>query len=175
MQTSGLVLDVYDDFSGAILREVFPTFDAIPGTVKEAHVVTAEDRSALPDDVFALVLINNGEKLRKYACIDEGNTVLSVEYFLKNAHKLPLEAQKVTAENLKAACAWYDIEAPEDLEKVALGFGTALAALNAAPIIKGTGSAIRENLAANHALTAARPLNVPALGPTGTTISTSSA
>lgn len=153
MQTSGLVLDVYDDFSGDILREVFPTFDAIPDTVKVAHVVTAADRAALPDDVFALVLINNGEKLRKYACVDEGNTALSVAYFLKNAHKLPLEAQKVTAENLKTACAWYDIEPHADLEKVALGFGTALAALNAAPIVQGTGQAIRENLAANRALT----------------------
>jgi hypothetical protein len=149
MQTSGLVLDVYDDFGGGVLRELFPSFDDIPEQVKVAHVVTAEEREQLPDDVFALVLVNNGETLRKYACIDEGNTVLSVQYFLKNAHKLPLEAQKVAAENLKAACAWYDLQAPEELEKVALGVMTALTAV---PVIKGTHQAISENLAATRAL-----------------------
>lgn len=152
MQTSGLVLDVYDDLGGGVLRELFPRFDDIPEQVKVAHVVTAEEREKLPDDVFALVLVNNGQALRKYACIDEGNTVLSVQYFLKNAHKLPLEAQKVAAENLKAACAWYDLQVPEQLEKVALGLGTALTALTAMPIAKGTHQAIKENLAANQAL-----------------------
>lgn len=152
MQTSGLVLDVYDDFGGGVLRELFPRFDDIPEQVKEAHVVTAEERMQLPDDVFALVLVNNGETLRKYACIDGGNTVLSVQYFLKNAYKLPLEAQQVAAENLKAACAWYDLQVPEELEKVALGLGTAMTALTAVPILKGTHQAISENLAANRAL-----------------------
>jgi len=44
---------------------------------------------------------------------------LSVEYFLKTAHRLPVEAQKVAAQNLVAACGWYDIEAPEELQKIA--------------------------------------------------------
>ena len=152
MQTSGLVLDVYDDFGGAVMRELYPDFGDIPEQVKEAHVVTAEDRVRLPDDDFALVFINNGEKLRKYACIDKGNTFLSVQYFLKNAHKLPAEAQRITAENLKVACAWYDIAVPEPLEKIAGMLGTAMTALTAVPIARGTSQAIHENLAANHAL-----------------------
>jgi hypothetical protein len=152
MRTSGLVLDVYDDFGGAMMRELYPSFDDIPGTVKQAHVVTDDVRQKLPDDVFALVLINNGDKLRKYACIDEGNTFLSVQYFLKNAHKLPLEAQTVAAENLKVACGWYDLEVPAELEKVALGLGTALGVAMAVPTIKGTHQAVKENFAATKAL-----------------------
>lgn len=152
MQTSGLVLDVYDDFSGAVLREVYPSFETLPAKVKEAHVLSSEDRQRFPDDTFALVLVNGNEKLRKFACIDEGNTVLSLAYFMKTAHKLPLEAQKVAAENLKVACGWYDIEVPPALEKIALGFGTALAAVNAAPIISGTSKTIKENMAATRAL-----------------------
>lgn len=148
MQTSGLVLDVYDDYNGETLRALYPSFKDIPKGVKQAHPALGTDRDRLPDDVFALVLVNNGEKLRKYACIDEGNTVLSVQYFLKHAHKLPLEAQKVAAENLKAACAWYELEVPEQLEKAALGLGTAMSALTAVPVIKGTHQAIKENMSA---------------------------
>ena len=152
MNTSGLVLDIYDDFSGATLRELYPDFDNIPGTVKQAQVAVQE----LPDDVFALVLINNGDKLRKYACVDEGNTVLSLGYFLKNAHKLPLEAQKTAAENLTTACSWYGIEPPAALEKSALGLGGAaslgLSALSAAPVVRGTHQALKENFVANNAL-----------------------
>lgn len=152
MQTSGLVLDVYDDFNGETLRALYPTLDSIPDGVKTAYRVMPTERESLPDDVFALVLINNGEKLRKYACVDEGNTVLSVEYFLKNAHKLPVEAQKVAAENLIAACGWYDLAAPDALQKIAIGLGTAMTAMTALPVLKGTHQAIKENLGATRAL-----------------------
>ena len=167
--TSGLVLDVYDDESGGQLRELYPTREDIPATVKLAHVAAGEDRERLPDDVFALVLVNNGEKLRKYACIDEGNTVLSVEYFLKNARKLPVEAQKTAAANLAVACGWYNIDVPDELEKIAgIGsmvagavgkhvasdpIGTALTAMTLPSTIKGTTNQVRQNLATNRALT----------------------
>jgi len=158
MQTSGLVLDVYDDFNGATLRELYPRFEDLPGQIKQAHVVTAEDHARLPDDVFALVMVNNGEKLRKYACVDEGNTALSVQYFLKHAHKLPEEAQKVAAENLKVACGWYGLPVPEDLEKVAISLGGAvnlgMTAVTAPTVIRGTHQAVNENLNANRQLEA---------------------
>lgn len=160
--TSGLVLDVYDDFTGGVLRELYPSFEDIPAQVKEAHVVSVEDGQRLPDDVYALVLVNNGEKLRKFACIDEGNTLLSLAYFQKTAHKLPVEAQKVAAENLKVACAWYGIPVPEELEKVAglMGMvggavvnhikkdpiGSAMTAFTLPSVVKGTASAIKNNV-----------------------------
>jgi hypothetical protein len=144
MQTSGLILDVYDDVGGAQLKSFFPTAQDIPGLVKSAHVLDSNGLGRLPDDVFALVLVNGEEKLRKYACIDEGNTALSVVYFLKNAHKLPAEARQRTAENLKVASGWYGLDVPEELQKEAIGVMTAL---NVAQTVPGAYHQTKSNLA----------------------------
>lgn len=146
METSGLVLDVYDDSQGEVLRSLFPTPDQLPGQVKTAHALSPDERDRLPDDAFALVLVDGDQKLRKYARFDAGNTLLSAAYFLKTATKLPPDAQKLAATNLCEAMGWYDMEPPVELQKLALGLGTALAAFNAVPVAKGTASAIRSNL-----------------------------
>jgi len=117
--TSGLILDVYDDYRGDTIRSLFPSRREIPGLVKNAHALSGEDRSLLPDEAFALVLLNGEERLRKFACVDPGNTALSVLYFLKHGHKLPEEAQKVAAANLHVACSWFDLPV-KGLEKVAV-------------------------------------------------------
>lgn len=148
MKTAGIILDLYDN--PADLREIFPTADVIPDSIKLAHALTAEEREQLPDDSFALVLMNSGEALRKFACIDQGNTELSIAYFFKHGHKLPEVAQKVAAENLLVACSWYNLEAPEELQKVAL-IGALQTALTAPSIIKGTASKVKDNLNAVHA------------------------
>jgi len=118
---SGLKLDVHDDADGEVLKSIFPDYEQLPELLKSANQLTGATLEQLPDDVFALVLHDGDNVLRKYACVDEGNTALSVEYFLKVAHKLPVEAQKVAAENLITACHWYDIEPPEDLKKLSTG------------------------------------------------------
>ncbi len=154
MRTSGLNLDLYDDSRGEVLKEIYPTREDLPDIVKQAHALSPGERQALPDDVFALVLVNGDEKLRKYACTDPGNTTLSVAYFLKNGHKLPTEAQKTAAENLRTACSWYDIEPPTELDKVALvGFlakrvvenpiGALQTALTAPAVAKGVGNEVK--------------------------------
>lgn len=134
MLTSGLILDIYDDYRGDTLRALYPRQSDMPESVKTAQVLSSEDRSTLPDDAFALVMINGGETLRKFACIDEGNTLLSLEYFVKNAHKLPVVAQKTAAENLVKACGWYGIEVPTKLAEVT---GTTCMPLQE-PTTKGT-------------------------------------
>lgn len=153
MQTSGVVLDIYDDVGGEVLRSMWPTKDAVPDLVKTAHALSADERSRLPDDAFALVLVNGEEKLRKFACIDEGNTTLSVLYFLKHAHKLPDVARARAAENLKVACAWYDLDVPEELEKEAGLVGKAIGAVASAPG-RAAGWAAKKTVgaAADHAL-----------------------
>lgn len=154
MQTSGVILDFYDDSRGEQLRELYATREEIPAIVKAAHVLSPEERQALPDEDFALVLLNEGEKLRKYACIDRGNTTLSIDYFLNNAQKLPAEAQKTAARNLVTACAWYGITPPETLEKIAfLGFlanrvksnplGALQTAMTAPSVVQGVGNEVR--------------------------------
>jgi hypothetical protein len=120
---SGLVLDVRDDYDGAVLRSIFPSDGEIPAFVKNATVITPELAARIPDDLFAVVLHDEDVVLRKFACVDAGNTALSIEYFLKTAHKLPLEAQVVAATNLITACDWYGINPPEQLQKVAMSLG----------------------------------------------------
>lgn len=125
METSGLILDVYDDLKGDVLRSLYPTPERLPDFVKSAMSLSAEDRNRLPDDAFALVLQTpEGRTLRKFACIDEGNTALSVQYFLANVHKLPEAVQKTAAANLVTACGWYDLGVPAPLAKIADVTGT---------------------------------------------------
>lgn len=128
---SGLVLDAYDDREAVVLRKIFPTEESVPELLKTAHAITEEEQRQLPDDAYALVLVDGDVALKKFATIDAGNTALSVEYFLKTAHLLPEQAQKVAATNLMAACGWYGIEPPEQLSKVAFGVGMLTAALMA--------------------------------------------
>lgn len=145
MHLSGLVLDVYDDQSGEVLKSIYPSQESIPDLVKTAHALTSEEMGLLHDEVFALVLSSEGTCLRKYACIDPGNTALSVEYFLANKDKLPIEAQKVAAQNLAIACDWYSVEVPDALLKIA-GVGRALTLGMNASSIAGTASKTKSGL-----------------------------
>jgi hypothetical protein len=104
---SGLLLDVYDDTTGELFKSIYPDKGEVPELVKSAHLMTEEERRALPDDVFALVLHDGPVTLRKFACIDPGNLALSMLYFAKTAHKLPKHAQQVAAQNLLTAEGWY--------------------------------------------------------------------
>ena len=151
MKTSGLVLDIYDDLHGDVVRSIYASPDVIPESVKTASGLSPEQRDGLPDDAFALVLLNNGEKLRKYACIDEGNTTLSVEFFLKTGHKLPVEAQKVAAANLLQACSMYGVTPHESLEKIAL-LGAMLTAIPAITTAASVPGQISQGLQENAAL-----------------------
>lgn len=124
------VIDFYDDPTGDILRRVVPRQEALPDFIKTAERLTPQEMSKLPDDVFALVALDRGAKMRKFACADKGNTALSVIYFMENRDKLPAEAQKVAAQNLVKSCQWYDLEPPDTLQKIAL-LGPAMLALQA--------------------------------------------
>lgn len=147
MKTAGIILDLYDN--PADLRAIFPSVDVIPDSIKTAHALTLAEREALPDDAYALVLMNDGECLRKFACIDQGNTELSIAYFVKHGHKLPELAQKTAAANLLVACGWYNMEPPEELQKIAL-LGMLQTAITAPSIIKGTAGKVKSNLDAVH-------------------------
>lgn len=104
---SGLLLDVYDDVTGSLFREIFPNRQEVPELVKSAHLLSAAERQSLPDDVFALVLRDGNVTLRKFACVDPGNVALSMLYLSKTAGKLPKEAQQRAARNLLTAEDWY--------------------------------------------------------------------
>lgn len=118
---SGLVLDMHDDVEGMVLRQLYPKLDDVPELYKTAAFLSSEQRDALPDDAFALVLRQGNTTLRKYACVDPGNTAINIGYFMATYHKLPIEAVKTAAANLHTACHWYDIEPPEELKKLSTG------------------------------------------------------
>lgn len=115
-QFTGLVFDSYDDTTGEVLKSVVPDMAGLPTFVKEAHRISPAESDAVPDDNYALVLIKQGHKHRKFATIDPGNTALSVLYLLKQAHLLPTKAVKVAAHNLMEACERHGIEAPDHLK-----------------------------------------------------------
>jgi len=115
---TGSIVDFYDDPQGSVLKSRLPQGE-VPDFIKQAEFLTEPIRNKLPDDVFALVMIDQGERMRKYACTDKGNTALSVIYFMQNRDRLPEEAQKVAAANLAQACEWYDLQPPLELLKVA--------------------------------------------------------
>lgn len=111
----GIVLDYYDD-KGATLKARFPTVDELPDTIKTAAVQPRDD---VPDQDFALVALDGGDVLRKYACTDAGTTAMSVIYFMEHGDKLPEEAQKTAASNLSQACLSFGMIPPPALIKTA--------------------------------------------------------
>jgi hypothetical protein len=117
MQT-GSVIDFYDDPSGTVLKTKL-AYAQLPDYIRQADYQSEEKLAALPDDAFALVMVDQGQKIRKFACVDKGNTALSALYFLENKDKLPEEAQKVAAANLVEYCQAFQIEPPWQLQKVA--------------------------------------------------------
>jgi len=115
MKTAGLVLDFYDDKGGEVLKSWCPSPDDLPESIKTAHFLSSEERNVLRDEAFALILHAGDSHLRKFACVDEGNTALSTLYFLENAEKLPAEAIKTAAQNLIAFNQEFGLDVPPDL------------------------------------------------------------
>lgn len=135
MKTAGLALDFYDDPQGETLKSNCPTADDLPDLVKEAHILSPEEREVLRDEAYALILHDDGKQLRKFACVDAGNTILSTMYFLENAEKLPAEAIKVAAANLIAFNEEFGLPIPEEL-KLSLETGMPAYEKTAAPMVR---------------------------------------
>lgn len=115
---AGLVIDSYDDMDGSVIRSMLELSD-VPDFVKAAERIDLEQATKLPDDNYALVLLDRGMKMRKYATIDKGNTALSVMYLLKQSHYLPEAAIKIAAHNLIEACERFGLDIPAQLKLAA--------------------------------------------------------
>lgn len=138
MRTAGIILDVYDDPQGRVLREKLDGA-ALPEKLASAQLLDAEDLARIPDRLFGLVAHNNGETIRKYAMHDEAHLVTSMIYFAETSKLIPEEARQKVAANLVNACAWYDIDPPDLLVKEALGvMNLAVGGLEAANMVSAT-------------------------------------
>jgi hypothetical protein len=116
---AGYVFDTYDDVDGQVLRSLVPSTDDLPDFVKTASRLTEDQVNKVSDDHFALVMVDQGVKMKKYATVDKGNTVLSVMYLLKQAHLLPPLAVKIAAGNLIDACQHHQLAVPAQLKLAA--------------------------------------------------------
>lgn len=121
MKTAGVILDVYDDPKGSVLINALRASGSqLPEKVASMELSEAK-LDTLPDRLFGLVATNNGQLLRKYAMHDEGHLSTSIIYFMhEGTQHLPGSAQQKVAANLVNACAWYDMDPPEALVKVAM-------------------------------------------------------
>lgn len=137
MTMAGFIVDSYDDLNGRVLRGLVPKLEDMPPFIKEAHRLTGEQIDLLPDDQFALVMFDNGRKLKKYATVDKGNTALSVMYLLKQAHLLPPEAVKVAAANLLAACEMHELAVPAQLKIAAKTGVSGVSGKSQKPYVQG--------------------------------------
>lgn len=119
IKTAGVVFDLYDD-DGALLKQTFEG-GAAPEVISEGVFLTEEERAALPDNAFAAVITNGEETLRKYACIDAGNTASSTIYFLAVRDRFPSHAKMKIAKNLVDANRYFGFIPPVALVKEAAG------------------------------------------------------
>lgn len=116
---AGVTLDYFDD-KGALLKEVFPTEESLPECIKTASIKPPEQ---VPDEAYALIALEAGRPLKKFACLDQGTTAMSVIYFMENHDKLPESAVKTAAQNLFNACVHHKLVPPTELTKMAKIFG----------------------------------------------------
>jgi hypothetical protein len=119
IKTAGVVFDFYDDH-GEYLKQRLGA-GPVPEAIANATVLDETQRASLPDNAFAAVVRNGDETLRKYACVDAGNTAASVVYFLGCSDKFPLQAKTKIAHNLVEACRYFEVVPPPALAKMALG------------------------------------------------------
>ena len=139
---SGISLDYYDD------PAAFPEATEL---LKTASVTSTQLRD-LPDHLFAMVVRDGSQQMRKFACCDAANTAVSIGAFLTNVDKMPEKVASQVSRNLVEACSWYDLVPPAPLLKVALALpslGTAMtlagAALTVPGAVKETSRLMRQN------------------------------
>lgn len=119
MKTAGIVIDFYDDPTGRVLKDVFGTVEDLPPQVKTAHILNGEERDVLRNEAFALVVVNEGMVIRKFACVDPGNTLLSMHYLEKTSSCLPEEVSQLAAKNILSFCNDFGIKPSEFIVKEA--------------------------------------------------------
>lgn len=120
MNLENAIIDIFDDVHLEQTLEKVAT--RLPDNIKSQEMPTFEERDTYMDTAFAISIITKtAGKLNKYPINTTMNTAMSNEYFDLCHHNLPIEAQKVAASNIKAACGIHGIIPCESVEKVASG------------------------------------------------------
>lgn len=107
------VLDAHDDTTKTILKKVASKNGNI-------NMLTADERSMLTDDDFALsVITKKASKLNKFPIESHDSTWLSNEFFNETHLNMPKEAAQIAAYNIKIACERYNITPSPAVEGLA--------------------------------------------------------
>jgi len=116
MITAGIVLDQYDDVHCEVLKRTFQEPGNVPDMFKTA---STDDPANLPDECFALILMDRGQRMRKYAMHTPDTCAKSTFYFMECGGKLPPEAQKTAAFHLAESLALNGMQPPDAILKLA--------------------------------------------------------
>lgn len=139
MDLAGVILDIYDDSKGLVLRRKLGSGHPLPEKLASSTLLTHEELAQLPDRLFAMVVENHGETVRKYAMHDEAHLITSMIYFDECRSLLPEDVRQKVAENLIMGCEWYDVRPPASIIKTAwVG-----AAISAATGVMGAVDAVK--------------------------------
>lgn len=141
MELAGVILDLYDDPNGLVLRRIFSGAE-VPEKLASCTLLESEDLDRLPDHLFGLVALNHGHVVRKFAMHDEPHLLSSILYFDQRSHLLPEAVQHKVAANLVRGCRDYDVRPPNSLMKIAMAgvvgkAMTAIGALDTASQVRG--------------------------------------
>lgn len=121
MKLAARILDIQDDPDGVLLNQAAGSGVSIPAYVQEAKIADIVDPSNLPDEMFALVIRNPNQTIRKYACDTPARTWLNGLYFGQTGHSFDAKTQQKVAAALLDFSRMHGIEMPYSLEKSASG------------------------------------------------------
>lgn len=102
------ILDFKDD-DGALLRQIFSSYEEIPECIKQANLDPPDNHQ------YAFI---DGE-FKKFALHDQGNTWLSLIYFSAHQDKLPEELRKEAAVEIAANLTRWADPIPKELKEMA--------------------------------------------------------
>lgn len=106
-----MIIDFYDDLGEAFFLHL--QGNDPPELLKEAS--WAEPNDLLDRDYAVILVSEEGQELRKFACHDAGNTAMSMWYLAYFKDELPAAVTKVAAVNLAVAADAYGLEVPQEI------------------------------------------------------------
>lgn len=110
-----IVLDQYDMLSVGDIQ--FDDFTKAAAYYKEATTTTEDLSRQLDTDFAAVLVLTNGDKIRKFPINSKANTDMSLKAFEKSYKKMPDNLASFIASRLFLAAERYDIKVPEIVNK----------------------------------------------------------
>lgn len=117
MRLENQILDLYDDVN--LEENLVKMASAMPPELRKCELPSIEDRDTKPETAFALQYVTKtAAKLAKFPIDTAVETFFSNQYFAKNGHKLPPDAQKVAAAGILKACKRFNLPPTQPVEKL---------------------------------------------------------